>query len=240
MIPPIAQTEAEPGAFFLRVPPAPCRYPSTAQTMHFQTRSKLILGFPNFAFRNLLKRIFVKFFIQLNILISAGNEDNQNSSHDGKKFGKCTWCKNFGNLNDYSSNLQGREIYCTGLCSKSCFEQAALKILNVEAGYGLETTSFPASVPIRTSLDSISRHEHRLSRDRCKDRRFYDRPQYEDDQTRFDAASNGAAQLSPVIKTPPFNESSQTYWNIENVKSLRPGEVVNSAKQGNKTYLVRN
>ncbi|XP_065057114.1 polycomb protein Scm-like isoform X2 [Rhopilema esculentum] len=104
--------------------------------------------------------------------VSDEIDERESPSSDSRgetaKFGRCTWCKNYGNLNDYSTNLQGREIYCTGLCSKKCFEQAALKIINVETGYGLESSVYSESTPIRTSINLsslnnepvISRGEH--------------------------------------------------------------------------------
>ena len=100
--------------------------------------------------------------------IDERESPSSDSRRETAKFGRCTWCKNYGNLNDYSTNLQGREIYCTGLCSKKCFEQAALKIINVETGYGLESSVYSESTPIRTSINlsslnneqDISRGEH--------------------------------------------------------------------------------
>ncbi len=74
------------------------------------------------------------------------------------KTGACTWCKSFASLSDYSSKFRGREIYCTGLCSQKCFEQAAEKIYNVECGYDLSRTVRPRNQQrplIKTTLPAL-------------------------------------------------------------------------------------
>ena len=180
--------------------------------------------------------------IEENVFICAGSEEDSNYGNDrnATKYGKCTWCHRFGTLNDYSSNLQGREIYCTGLCSKDCFEQAALKILNVEAGYGLESSTFPESVPIRTSLENIS-HD---SRDRRK--QSYEQLQY-DSVSRMDATRHRSARgcdavrpfsvvpTSPTSLPFPTTPSIVPMWNVENVKSLNRTERTRPSKQGEVT-----
>ena len=182
-------------------------------------------------------------------MIYTGYDDDTGYKNDRNpvKFGKCTWCKAFGNLNNYSSNLQGREIYCTGLCSKKCFEQAALKILNVEAGYGLESSAFPESVPIRTSLENLDRRHHE-SRDRHRDRHSREQSHFEPNVSHFDATrhysgfarNSETARPTHVVKTPPSNVTYPAsasirapMWNIENVKSLRSTEPSRTSKQGN-------
>lgn len=179
------------------------------------------------------------------LLSAGGSDESRKSEKDSTKFGKCTWCKKFGSLNDYSSNLQGREIYCTGLCSKNCFEQAALKILNVEAGYGLETSIYSDNFPIRTSLENLSRHQQQDARDRYKDGRPYDQPAHEGVRSRFDvsrlqagiAKGSDVVRPNPIIASPPASLPTSgairvPMWNIENVRSMRSGEPMSSTKQG--------
>ena len=48
--------------------------------------------------------------------------------------GSCNWCKKQAVLLDFSSVLDGREIYCTGLCSDKCFTEAAKQIVTIENG----------------------------------------------------------------------------------------------------------
>ena len=160
------------------------------------------------------------------------------------KSGKCTWCTRIGILNNYSSNLQGREINCTGLCSKKCFEQAVLKILNFEADYGLESSANPESVPIRTSLENLNYESH--------DRRtqFHDQPRYESvphiDTLRYHpgmARGSDALRSSPAVTTPPAVASVSTtrsigpMLSIDNIKSLHPVEQTCSSKKGKTEYV---
>ena len=48
--------------------------------------------------------------------------------------GSCNWCKKQTILLDFSSFHEGREIYCTGLCSDECFGEAAKQIVSIESG----------------------------------------------------------------------------------------------------------
>ena len=48
--------------------------------------------------------------------------------------GLCNWCKRGSALQDFTSTIEGREIYCSGLCSEKCFIEAAKQICSVENG----------------------------------------------------------------------------------------------------------
>lgn len=48
--------------------------------------------------------------------------------------GMCKWCRRYTGLQDFTSVLDGREIYCTGLCSEKCFIEAAKQINTIEGG----------------------------------------------------------------------------------------------------------
>ena len=119
-----------------------------------------------------------------------------------------------------------------------------MKILNVEAGYGLESSAYPESVPIRTSLENLN-HE---SRDRRK--QFHEQPRYESvshiDALRYHPSMVRASDVlrpSPVVTTPPISGSLSTtrsirpMLNIDNVKSLRPVEQARSSRKGKAKYI---
>ena len=167
---------------------------------------------------------------------------NNHRSNESSKFGRCTWCKNFGHLNDYTSNLQGREIYCTGLCSKKCFEQAAQKILNVETGYGLVSAVYPETSPIHTKIN-LDRLNAEPPSGKDVQQSHMVRPQ-------FDAARQHGQHSDVsrphveihrprhVVARPPSNPSQNanigraSQWNIENVQSLSSGEHIRTSTTG--------
>ncbi|XP_057307411.1 polycomb protein Scm-like isoform X2 [Hydractinia symbiolongicarpus] len=60
--------------------------------------------------------------------------NTQEESRYNGRSGLCNWCKHFASLQEFSSVLEGREIYCSGLCSEKCFIEAAQQICSVESG----------------------------------------------------------------------------------------------------------
>ena len=122
-----------------------------------------------------------------------------------------------------------------------------MKILNVEAGYGLESSVYPESVPIRTSLETLAQD----SRDRG--RQSLQQQLHFESISRFDAPRyhpgvvRGSDLSRPfhAVTTPPSSVSFAAtrsighMWNIKNVKSLHPVERNRSSKQGKSRLIFR-
>ena len=89
---------------------------------------------------------------------TADDDEDLELEQNSKKVGPCTWCKNIGKLSDFTTTIHGKEIYCTGLCSQKCFQEAAQKICNVESGtsvpvrYSSEPRPSPVNVPASNIL----------------------------------------------------------------------------------------
>ena len=45
-----------------------------------------------------------------------------------KPVGPCSWCKKVASLQDYTSSDGEKDVFCTGMCSALCFEQAIRNI----------------------------------------------------------------------------------------------------------------
>lgn len=83
----------------------------------------------------LVKILFKMSFVYIDLpppvhIQSGGDRREEIQTKIG--MGMCKWCRIFTTLQDFTSMLDGREIYCTGLCSEKCFIEAAKQINTME------------------------------------------------------------------------------------------------------------
>ncbi|XP_066924748.1 polycomb protein Scm-like isoform X1 [Clytia hemisphaerica] len=88
-------------------------------------------------------------------IVASTSTTASNTTTDENKsspqVGNCKLCQRCTTLQDFSSVIDGHEIYCSGLCSEKCYMEAAKQIHNFESGstskgrYGRSSTSQESS-----------------------------------------------------------------------------------------------